>query len=130
MRKIKPSEHASQAAVIQWFSYARKKYGLPEAALFAIPNGGERNAIVGARLKAEGVRKGIPDLLLAVPKRTDLPTISVIHESGLFIEMKTRTRKPSTDQLAAMSYLRKAGYEVALCYSTDEAIQAITEYLK
>ena len=31
--------------------------------LFAVPNGGARNKVAGAKLKAEGVRRGVPDYL-------------------------------------------------------------------
>lgn len=36
--------------------------------LFAIPDGGRRDAVTGAHLKAEGVRAGVPDMFLAVPR--------------------------------------------------------------
>ena len=73
------SEHQEQSAVISWWALAHRQYGLPEFALFAIPNGGARDVITGARLKAEGVRRGVVDLMLAKPNGTF---------SGLFIEMK------------------------------------------
>ena len=54
-----PTEHEEQAALIEWWGlYARWK-SLPPSLLMAIPNGGYRSAITGARLKAEGVRVGI-----------------------------------------------------------------------
>ena len=32
--------------------------------LFAVPNGGQRNVVVASKLKAEGVRAGVADLIL------------------------------------------------------------------
>ena len=79
------SEHYEQALVIQ---FMRRNY--PEVLIFAIPNGGQRNAATGARLKAEGVVPGVPDLF--------------IPAWGLFIEMKTLTGKVSLEQKAMLSY--------------------------
>ena len=60
-------EHESQVAVINWCRMARKDY--PEAQrIFAIPNGGARHVAVAIKLKAEGVRQGVPDLCLPVPR--------------------------------------------------------------
>jgi hypothetical protein len=36
--------------------------------LFAIPNGGKRDAVTAARLKAEGVKAGVPDLFFPVAR--------------------------------------------------------------
>ena len=47
--------------------------------LFAIPDGGRRDAVTGAHLKAEGVRAGVPDMFLAVPRQ---------NAPGLFPELK------------------------------------------
>lgn len=42
---------------------------LPLGAVFThIPNGGDRNEIVAAKLKAEGVRRGAPDYVIVVPE--------------------------------------------------------------
>src|SRR5258708_6266486 len=84
-----PSEHQSQTAGISWWALACKGYELPPFALFAIPNGGARDPITGSRLKQEGVRPGILDLMLAV-KRGDF--------GGLFIEMKKLGNQPSPAQ--------------------------------
>ena len=115
-----PSEHQSQAAVISWWRLVCGSYHLPEFALFAIPNGGARNLITGARLKQEGVRAGILDLMLAV-KRSDF--------GGLFIEMKKLGKRPSPAQQEVMDYLARAGYERKVCWTSAAATAAIREYL-
>ncbi len=57
---------------------------LPELALlFAVPNGGHRHPATGAKLKAEGVKPGVPDLWLPVPR-------NLFH--GLVIELKTELK--------------------------------------
>ena len=126
MSTAEPTEHASQCAVIEWWGWNCKRWKLPPYALFAVPNGGARHIAVAAKLKAEGVRAGVPDLLLAVtvgnePFRIECP--------GLFIEMKKKPNKPSKEQVAVIDYLRGGGYDVCVCYSADEAITAIEAYL-
>ena len=37
--------------------------GAPDVVLFAVPNGGFRHRVEAARLKAQGVTAGIPDLI-------------------------------------------------------------------
>ena len=60
-------EHRIQTACVRWF---RLKYPHLFARLFAVPNGGRRDGITGARLKEEGVLAGVADLILLVPTPT------------------------------------------------------------
>ncbi len=116
------SEHQLQVAVIQWWALAHRTiYSLPLEVLFAIPNGGARDPITGARLKAEGVRPGVPDLMLAVPCG---------GEHGAFIEMKTGSNKPTENQVRVCDQLLRAGYHVRTAWSSEEAIGYIQAYLE
>ena len=63
--------------------------------MFAIPNGGNRSASQGAKMKATGTKKGVWDIFLPVPvfipevDADENPIVgkgSFLH--GLFIEMK------------------------------------------
>ena len=114
-------EHKEQCAVIDWWRSAHKGFGLPEFALFAIPNGGSRHMLTAVRLKAEGVRSGIPDLFLAVVRG---------RNGGLWCEMKSSTGVLSDSQFVVTNYLQDAGYIVIVCRSSVAAIEAITNYLK
>ena len=113
-------EHAAQVAVAKWAALACGS--MPELRLlFAIPNGGARDVITGARLKAEGVRRGVPDLFLPVSR----------HDChGLFIEMKSAKGVLSTEQKAWAFALHYEGYRVEVCRSAQAAIDTITEYLR
>jgi hypothetical protein len=63
-----PSEHAEQAALVAWADgHAGRLPAL--GLLLAIPNGARTSMSVARRLKAEGLRKGCPDLFLAQPAR-------------------------------------------------------------
>ncbi len=120
-KALVPTEHQEQAEVIKWWYVAHGKYRLPVFALFACPNGGARDAITGSLLKAEGVRPGAPDLILAAPT----PAFS-----GLFVEMKKLDAgKPSDDQRAFIDYLLGVGYSASVHYGAASAIKAIEEYL-
>ncbi len=114
-------EHQSQAAVIQWFAYAHKGLGLPEFALFAVPNAGagaQRGQ--AGKMKAEGARSGIPDLLLPVARRGRI---------GLAIEMKAPKGRISDSQAIVLPWFAEQGWRVEVCYSSGAAIDAIKDYL-
>lgn len=118
---MKSLEHSEQVALIQWWALQCKRYGVHEQCLFAIPNGGQRNIVTAKRMKDEGVRAGIPDLFLAVPRGD-------FH--GLFIEMK----KPqggvvSDNQKACMEMLSNNDYCVTVCHGFIDAQEAIKGYL-
>lgn len=52
-----PSEHFEQRELVKWFRQTFKG-----VRIFAIPNGGVRSLSTAAKLKAEGVSSGVPDL--------------------------------------------------------------------
>jgi len=114
-----PTEHEEQKNFFEW-----AQYFLPEdlrPLLFAIPNGGHRNKIVGAKLKAEGVKKGVPDMFFAWPR---------LGKHGLWIEMKRiKHGYLSKDQREMVAALREAGYQVEVCKGFDAAKTALTEYM-
>lgn len=114
-----PSEDTIQAQIVQWATLQAGVY--PELArLFHVPNGGQRHAVVAAKLKLQGVKPGVPDLCLPVP-RFGCP--------GLWIEMKTAVGRVSKCQQDWIEYLKGAGYRVEVCRSFDEARDALVEYL-
>lgn len=116
------SESQHQQSFVAWWSVVHRTFGLPEAALFAIPNGGARSMATGARLRKEGVRAGIPDMLLAVPAG---------QAHGLFLEMKRcRGGRVSKAQKATMGVFESLGYQVAVCYGCRDAIAAVEKYLE
>lgn len=113
-------EHDEQVAVIKW-AQAMTRTCSDLALLHAVPNGGARNEAVGGKLKAEGVRAGVPDLCLPVPRDT---------WHGLYIEMKRRTGgQVRQAQRWWIDQLRSQGYRVAVCEGSDEAIELLEEYL-
>jgi hypothetical protein len=121
----RPSEHESQVAVIDWWNLQCKQFGFPPYALFAIPNagaGGQKGQ--AGKMKAEGVRPGAPDLMLAVAY-VDRGALC----PGLFIEMKRKPNVPSPEQSEFILYLRLQGYHVVVAWCAEEAILVIKGYL-
>lgn len=118
---MKSIEHDEQKRLIEWWAEFSALHGIPVIALFAIPNGGERNVIVATRMKAEGVRRGVPDLFLALPK-------GCYH--GLFIELKKPCGgKVSEHQKEYIRYLNSQNYLAIVCHGFDEAKRIICSYL-
>ncbi len=121
IRMKQPTESKEQASLIEWWDLLSSLKGIDESMLFAIPNGGARTAITGARLKKEGVRPGIPDLFLAIPTK-GFP--------GMFIEMKRKGGRATPTQVRMHNSLRSRGYAVACCRGWEEARDRVWEYLK
>ena len=62
-----PTEHIEQALLFKWATFSSGKY--PELEyMFAIPNGGYRHYRTAADLKSEGVKSGVPDIMLPVAR--------------------------------------------------------------
>lgn len=101
--------------------------------LFAVHNQGHGDAIRGARAKAEGVKSGVPDLFLPVP-RTRYPREDggYCYKHGLFIELKLPGYSPSDvkqDQREWHEKLRDRGYKVEVCGGWQAAAIVLQGYL-
>lgn len=115
------TEHDEQSALLRWWGLYAITKKLDARLLFAIPNAGKRSVRVASMMRAEGLRAGIPDLFLAIPKN---------DFGGLFIEMK-RTKGGVLSKLQAecLEMLKSAGYACAVCRGSAQAQQAIENYL-
>lgn len=93
---------------------------VPEyAMIYHIPNEGKRKN--GAKLKRIGLKKGIPDLCLPVPK---------MGFNGLYIELKKdASKRASKEQREWLLKLEQQGYATSLCFGANEAINLITAYM-
>lgn len=114
-----PTEHEEQVAFFKWAAYFLPDDLYP--LLFAIPNGGHRNKAVAGKLKAEGVKPGVPDIFFAWPR---------LGKAGLWIEMK-RQKKGTTspDQKRMIAALRGAGYKVEVCKGFEAAREVLQDYM-
>ena len=117
-----PTERQEQIGLIKW---ARIR-AIKEPALnmlISVPNGGYAlDPVIGAKLKAEGLAKGFPDLLLLCPRG---------QYHGLAIEMKSRQKGAAlrVEQQQWIERLQSAGYLAVVCFGAAEAIKTIETYL-
>ena len=120
-------EDAEQAAVIEWAMLARIPN--PPIAyknrvsdyLYHPANGGKRSPREAARLKKQGVKAGVLDLHLVIPRPP---------YAGLWIEMKWGKNKPTDEQKSWAEIVTAYGSKAIVCYSAREAIDAIVDYLQ
>ena len=117
---MKHIEDAAQAALMQWAHMRKYKDGKLSQWITHVPNGGKRDAREAARLKAQGVLAGFPDLFLFVPA-------GGYH--GLMIEMKSPKGRLSPAQTMVLPRIENQGYKVVVCYNAQEAMNVILEYL-
>lgn len=116
-----PSESTEQKRLFAWMESAAPDH--PELLLaFHIPNGGTRQAREAHNLRLQGVRRGVPDIFLPVPRGD-------FH--GLFVEMKRqRGGVVSEHQKAWIRSLRAMGYRAEVCKGFEAARDVIIDYLE
>lgn len=115
----KTSEESEQIALFRWAEFAMNQY--PELELmYHIPNEGKRSKITGARLKAAGLKSGVPDICLPVTRGGYI---------GLYIEMKAGKNKPTDNQEKWLNALTREGNFTAVCYGWEQAKEVIEKYL-
>lgn len=115
------TEHAHQVALFCWAAINREKY--PELEwMFAVPNGGLRDRITAARMKAEGVRSGVSDIFLPAARK---------GHHGLFIEMKKpgELKGESDRQKEFGAHVGNQGYYYVVCDHWEKARDIIEWYL-
>ena len=111
-------EEDIQSACIQWFDLQFPAF---RNILYAIPNGGKRNIREAARLKKNGVRAGISDLIL-------LRSNGVYN--SLCIEMKAPGGKQTEKQKEWQRLAEHNGNKYVVCHSLDEFMSEVNEYIK
>ena len=108
-------EHQVQKAICQYLDLRGVCY-------FAIPNGGKRNLITAKKLKAEGVKAGVPDLCI------------IKDGQAFFLEVKRPAStaggkgRLSPAQKDMIGRLEEAGGEVKVVYSVADVIEACIDW--
>ncbi len=115
-----PSEEQEQTAVFEWAMLMRNQY--PELdLLYHVPNGGYRHPATAARMKAQGVKPGVPDLCLPVARG---------GWHGLYVEMKRKKDGRVSDaQKAWIEALGAQMYRAVVAHGCEEACDIIYKYL-
>lgn len=115
---MKKSETTEQIKLFEWAK--KNEYILPCLALmYHVPNEGKRTN--GSVLKAAGLKRGVPDVCLPVPRR---------GWNGLYLEMKYGKNKTTDEQERYMGLLQQQGYKTAVCYGFEEARNTVIAYLQ
>lgn len=104
-------ESGHQEALFSWAAY---RTGLmPELQyMYHVPNGGKRDKATAAVLKRQGVKAGVPDIMLPAAR-------AGYH--GLYIELKAGENTTTKKQKEWLEYLRQQGYYTAVCYGWQPA---------
>lgn len=101
---MRQEEHRIQCGIVHYLR-------LNGILCFAVPNGGARNAVTGAKLKAEGVLAGVSDL------------IAIRGGRPFFIEVKTAKGRQSDEQEAFQLSVEEQGFEYLIWRSIDDAVR-------
>ena len=107
-------EHEVQCAICNYLDIRRICY-------WAVPNGGKRSKSEANRLKAEGVRPGVPD-------------ITIVHEGQYYgLEVKRpKTLAPkgrlSKNQKKMIEKIEDNGGQVKVVYSVEDVIESFDEW--
>lgn len=105
-----PTEHEEQRDFVSWF---RRNH--PGVRIFAIPNGGARSITTAARLKVEGVSRGVPDLC--------------VPAWNLWVEMKRKKKsRVDPEQKDWHQYLTDIGHVVIVGYGSDDAKEQVDRW--
>ncbi|CAI8806629.1 VRR-NUC domain-containing protein [Pseudomonas sp. IT-P74] len=92
--------------------------------IYHVPNGGHRVKAVASKLKAQGVKAGIPDLVLTMARGGFF---------GLYIEFKATPPNDaaiSPSQHERIRKLNEQGYLAVVCRGHFDAMEQIRAYLR
>ena len=115
-----PTESEEQMMLFLWAGYMR--CDIPELRLmYHIPNEGKRSMATGGRMRAEGLKKGVPDICLPVARGP---------HHALYIELKrAKGGRVSEEQKAWIDDLAAEGNLACVCHGWDDARKVILRYL-
>jgi hypothetical protein len=98
------TEEALQYACVKYLDMIRAVY-------YHCPNGGNRDAVTGAKMKKAGTKKGVPDLIILSHK--------------LVVELKVGRNKPTAEQEWWLEQYKAIGWKAVWVNSIDEFLDLI-----
>jgi hypothetical protein len=121
-----PAKPVDREGLEQSALMAELRARMPEVAdlIFHVPNGGHRVKAVAAKLKAQGVKAGIPDLVLPMARGGFF---------GLYIEFKATPPNDaaiSSSQHERIRKLNAQGYLAVVCRGHFDTMEQIRAYLR
>jgi hypothetical protein len=121
------TEEGHQICLFRWAHLARNTRPALRM-LYAIPNGGLRHPAVAAKLKAAGLKPGVPDICLAVP-RGCWASLYIELKAPAYAPLNKRAGTTSAEQEMWLEDLHGYGFKCLVCHGWEEAKDAILEYL-
>ncbi|CQI92233.1 VRR-NUC domain-containing protein [Yersinia frederiksenii] len=121
VRKVNhQAETEEQTALIEWADKTVIDGICIGDYLIHIPNEGKRGPKAAKDAKRLGLRKGVPDLFLALPRG---------GYAGLWIEMKAQGGQSTIEQFCWLRKLDNVGYVATTCFSFSQAKDTVVKYL-
>jgi hypothetical protein len=114
------TEQQLQKACFDWFD---KKYKAQYRGLLYMNHNNPKDARDGNQLKAMGLKKGNPDMTLALP-------LWERKFAGLYIELKLTYNKPSPEQVKQMAKLESAGYKCEVIKTLQYFMYVVGTWVK
>ncbi len=111
-------EHMLQKSFFKWLSL---QHSALYKVAFAVPNGVSCSVMQRRKLLDEGMRPGVSDLFIPWPTK---------KYPGLFIEMKWGKNTLTPEQEDFIDLVINLGYRADVCYTLNEAITSVNNYLK
>lgn len=118
--QVSPLESQHQAMYFRWLEFVTIDGKPLRPHVHHVANGGSRHPIEAARLKAQGVTPGVPDISVEL-------WAGKWH--GLRIELKRIGERPSPEQRDAILRLRAQDYFAVVAQGFEEARRETTRYL-
>ena len=122
---MKPTEAQIHASFVD---YVEHKYPRLAPYLIHIPNEGKRSLAEGGKQKRLGLRKGVPDLLFAMP--SVFKNFRKERWPGAWIEIKAPGKKLRREQQEYFDRLAAAGYFVGCYDNIDILIRDFEWYIE
>lgn len=114
-------EGLEQAALLREL---KLRMPLVAALIYHVPNGGHRHKLVAIKLKEQGVRAGVPDLVLPMARGGYF---------GLYIEFKATPPNDAAVSSSQHEWIRQLnlqGYLAIVCRGHFDAMEQIRAYLR
>lgn len=119
-RKKKNNEEEREQ--IKFFEQVQVYFpNLPDKLLFAVPNGGSRHIAEAANLRRQGVRRGVADVILLIPKK---------GYASLCLEFKAKKGTQSDEQKEFQRQAENCKSKYVIVRSAKQAIDELKKYLQ
>lgn len=122
VKKIKNDPRSEANIQSEFFEKIKLFFpNLPDKLIFAVPNGGSRHPAEAINLKKQGVKPGVADVILLIPKK---------GYASLCIEFKTASGTQSKEQKEFQKQVEGCGSKYVIVRNVTEAVKEMSWYLK